>query len=330
MRVQHILKASAMIIASLAALPLAAQTTSTGSGQAYPARTVRVVVAFPPGAGVDIAIRLVTPKLSEAFGQPFVIDNRPGAGGNVGAEIAAHATADGYTLFGGGAPAAISQTLYPKLGYDLLKDFDAIALVATVPLVLVVHPSLPVTSARNLAALARAKPGELTYASTGSGSTPHLTAEMLKMHAGMQIVHVPYKGTPAAVTDVVAGRVTFMFANSLSVLPQVQSGRLRALAISSAKRSALTPNLPTLAETYPGFESGTWYAFAAPAGTPRDIITRLNGAIVKALQMPDVREKLQAQGAEILSGTPEEAGSFIRSEVTKWGKVVKASGARAD
>ena len=330
MRVQHLLKSLAIIVSSLASFPLAAQTASTGSGLMYPAKTVRVVVAFPPGAGVDIAIRLVTPKLSEAFGQPFVVDNRPGAGGNVGAEVAARASADGYTLFGGGAPAAISQTLYPKLGYDLLKDFDAVALVATVPLLLVVHPSLPVKNAKELAALAKAKPGELTYASTGSGSTPHLTAELLRMNAGIQIVHVPYKGTPAAVTDVVAGRVTFMFANSLSVLPQIQSGRLRALGISSAKRSVLTPNLPTLAETYPGFESGTWYMFAAPAGTPGDIITRLNAAIVKALQMPDVREKLQAQGAELLSATPQEAGRFIRAEVVKWGKVVKASGARAD
>jgi tripartite-type tricarboxylate transporter receptor subunit TctC len=318
------------VIAAFTTWPVAAQTGAPGPGQAYPARSVRVVVAFPPGAGVDIAVRLLTPKLTEAFGQPFVVDNRPGAGGNVGAEIAAHAPPDGYTLFGGGAPAAISQTLYPKLGYDLLKDFDAIALVATVPLLLVVHPSLPVRNAKDLAALAKAKPGELTYASTGSGSTPHLTAELLKMNAGIQIVHVPYKGTPAAVTDVVAGRVTFMFANSLSVLSQIQSGRLRALGISSAKRSPLTPNLPTLAETYPGFESGTWYAFVAPAGTPREIISRLNAAIMKALQMPDVREKFQAQGADILSGTPEEAAKFIRAEVVKWGKVVKASGARAD
>jgi tripartite-type tricarboxylate transporter receptor subunit TctC len=279
---------------------------------------------------VDIAVRLVAPKLTEALGQQFVADNRPGAGGNIGAELAARAAADGYTLLAAGAPAAISQTLYPTLRYDLLKDFEAIALVASVPSILVVHPSLPARSVRELIALARSKPGELTYASTGNGSTPHLTAEMLKMHSDIQIVHVPYKGTPAAVTDLVSGNVNFMFANSLSVLPHVQSGRLRALAISSAKRSPLSPNLPTVAETYPGFESGTWYSFVAPSGTPQDIIARLNGVVVQALQMPDVRERFQAQGADLLSGTAQEAGAFIRSEVAKWGKVVKASGARVE
>jgi tripartite-type tricarboxylate transporter receptor subunit TctC len=298
--------------------------------QPYPVKAVRVIVPFPPGAGVDIAIRLITPKLTEAFGQQFVSDNRPGAAGNIAAEIAARAPADGYTLFAAGAPAAISQTLYPKLGYDLIKDFDAVALVATAPFVLVVHPSLPAKNVKELAALAKAKRGELTYASTGNGSTPHLTAELLKMQTGTQVVHVAYKGTPQAVTDLISGNVTFMFANTLSVLPHVQTKRLRALAISSAKRSALVPDLPTVAETYPGFESGTWYSFVAPAGTPREIIVRLNSAIVKAVDSPDVREKLQAQGAELLTGTPQDAANFVRSEVAKWAKVVKASGAKVD
>jgi len=322
MTVNQMWKAAALIIA--AAVPVAAWA------QAYPAKAVRVVVPFPPGSGVDIAIRLLTPKLSEALGQQFLSDNRPGAGGNIGAELAARAPADGYTLFAAGAPAAVSQTLYRKLGYDLLKDFEAIALVASVPLLLVVHPSLPVQSARALEALAKAKPGALTFASTGNGSTPHLTAEMLKMHTGIQILHVPYKGSPAAITDLLAGNVTLMFANSLSVLPHVKSGRLRALAISSRKRSALSPDLPTVAETYAGFESGTWYSFAAPSGTPREIVARLNAAIVKALQMPDVREKFQAQGADLMPGTPQEAAAFYRSEVEKWAKVVKASGAKVD
>jgi len=322
------LKALALIVAAAAASTASAQTASTG--HAYPVKAVRVIVPFPPGAGVDIAIRLVTPKLTEAFGQQFVSDNRPGAAGNIAAELAARAPADGYTLFAAGAPAAISQTLYPKLGYDLIRDFDAIALVATAPLILVVHPSLPAKSVKALEALARTKRGRLTYASTGNGSTPHLTAELLKMQTGMQIVHVAYKGTPQAVTDLLSGNVTLMFANALSVMPHIQSGRLRALAISSAKRSVSSPDLPTVAETYPGFESGTWYSFVAPAGTPRDIIARLNSAIVKALETPDVREKFHAQGAEILPGTPQESAGFIRSEVAKWGKVVKASGARID
>ena len=322
MRVKHFLYTFALIVAWAVPLKPLAQT--------YPAKPVRVIVPFPPGAGVDIAMRLVTPKLAEALGQQFVVENRAGAGGNIAAEVAARAPADGYTLFAAGAPAAISQTLYSKLGYNLLKDFDAIALVATVPLVLVVHPSLPVKSVQELVALAKAKPAALTYGSTGNGSTPHLTAALLRMRTGIDIVHIAYKGSPMAVTDLIAGNVTFMFANALSVMPHVQSGRLRALAISSAKRGAQAPNLPTVAEAYAGFESGTWYSFVAPAGTPRDIIARLNSTIVKALQMPEVREKLQAQGAEILPGTPQEAAGFIRSEVAKWRKVVKASGARVD
>jgi tripartite-type tricarboxylate transporter receptor subunit TctC len=275
-------------------------------------------------------MRLVAPKIADALGQQVVIDNRPGAGGNIAAEIVARAPADGYTLFAGGAPAAISQTLYPKLSYDLLRDFDAVALVASVPNVLVVHPSLPAKSIKELVAIAKARPGQLTYASTGSGSSPHLIAEMLRMYSGIVIVHVPYRGTPPAVTDVVAGQVTFMFANALSVLPQVQSRRLRALAITSAKRSPIAPELPTVAETYPGFESGTWYALAAPAGTPKDIVSRLNDAVTRAVQLPDVRDKFMAQGAELLSGSPQDAAAYFRAEVAKWGKVVKASGARAD
>jgi tripartite-type tricarboxylate transporter receptor subunit TctC len=291
---------------------------------------VRVIVPFPPGAGVDITTRLVIPKLSEALGQQFIADNRPGAAGNIGAEIAAHAPNDGYTLLAGGAPQAISQTLYPKLGYNLVEDFDPVAFMASVPFMLVVHPSLPARTVKDLVALAKAKRGELTYASTGSGSTPHLTAEILKSVSGIDIVHIPYKGTPAAVTDLLAGNVTMMFANSLSVLPHVQSGRLRAIAVTSAKRSAVAPNLPTVAETYPGFESGTWFALFAPAGTPREIIARLNAVVSKAVQMPDIRQRFMAQGAETMSGTPEQVAAYVRAEVAKWDKVVKASGAKVE
>ena len=322
MRVCTLSIAFAIVIAG--ALPAALHA------QSYPVKPVRIIVGFTPGAGVDIAIRQIAPRIGEALGQQIVIDNRPGAGGNIGAELAARAPADGYTLFAGGAPAAISQTLYSKLGYDLLKDFETVALVASVSNVLVVHPSLPAKNVKDLVAIARARRGELSYASTGSGSTPHLIAEMLRMHAGIQILHVPYKGTPQAVTDLLAGNVTFMFANTLSVLPHAQSGRLRALAITSAKRSPIVPNLPTVAETYPGFESGTWYGLMAPANTPREIITRLNEVVTRVMQLPDIRDKFIAQGAEPLSGTPQEAAAFTRAEVAKWGKVVKASGARAD
>ena len=298
--------------------------------QSYPVKPVRILVGFTPGAGIDIAMRLIGPKIAEVLGQQIVIDNRPGAGGNIAAELGARAPADGYTLFAGGAPAAISQTLYSKLQYDLLKDFEAVALVASVPAMLVVHPSLPARNLKEFVAIAKARPGQLTYASTGSGSSPHLIAEMLRMHSGISILHVPYKGTPQAVTDLIAGNVTFMFANALSVLPHVQSKRLRALAITSAKRNAVAPELPTVAETYPGFESGTWYALAAPTGTSREIINRLNEAVTRVMQQPDVREKFMAQGAEVLSGSPQDAAAYFRAEVAKWGKVVKASGATAN
>ena len=312
------------------ALTLSALAPLHSLAQAYPTKTVRVIVPFPPGAGVDITTRLVLPKLSEAFGQQFIVDNRPGAAGNIGAELAARAPADGYTLFSGGAPSAISQSLYPKLNYNLIKDFEPIALMASVPFILVVHPSLPAKNVKDLVSLARSKRGELTYASTGSGSTPHLAGEILKGMTGIDIVHIPYKGTPPAVTDLISGNVTFMFANSLSVLPHVQTGRLRALAVTSAKRSSTTPSLPTIAETYPGFEASTWFALFAPTGTPREIITRLHAAVSKAVQMPDVREKFAAQGAETMSGTPEQVAAHVRSEVAKWAKVVKTSGAKVE
>jgi tripartite-type tricarboxylate transporter receptor subunit TctC len=319
-----------MRLIKAAAFAFAACVPSAALSQSYPSKTVRVIVPFPPGSGVDITTRLVIPKLSDAFGQQFIADNRPGAAGNIGAELAARTAPDGYTLLSGGAPSAISQSLYPKLGYNLIKDFEPIAFMASVPFMLVVHPSLPVKNVKDLVALARSKRGALTYASTGSGSTPHLTGEILRNLTGIDIVHVPYKGTPPAVTDLISGNVTFMFANSLSVLPHVQSGRLRALAVTSIKRTATTPALPTLAETYPGFESATWFALFAPAGTPREIIMRLNAAVNKAVQMPDVREKFVAQGAETLSGSPEQVAAYVKSEVAKWAKVVKASGAKVE
>ena len=311
---------------AIAALPCAALAQAT----AYPAKAVRIIVPFPPGSGADITTRLVAPKLSEALGQQFIVDNRAGAAGNIGAEVAARSPADGYTLLTAPASTAISQTLYQKLSYDLLKDFEPVALMAGVPFMLVVHPSLPTKNVKDLVALAKARPGQLTYGSTGNGSSPHLTTEMLKLVAGVDIVHVPYKGTPPAVTDLLSGNITFMFANSLSVLPHVQTNRLRALAVTSAKRSASTPNLPTVAESYPGFESGTWFALLAPTGTPRDVINRLNAAVSKVVQLPDVREKIVAQGGEPLSGTPQQVGAYIKSEVAKWGKVVRASGAKVE
>ena len=321
---------AALLTAALFPAALHAQTTSAGSGQAFPAKPIRVLIGFTPGAGVDIAVRLIGPKMGDALGQSILVDNRPGAGGNIAAELAARAPADGYTLLANGAPAAIAQTLYSKLSYDLLKDFEAVALIASVPQLLVVHPSLPAKSVKDFVAIAHVRRGELSYATTGSGSTPHLTAEMLRMQTGIQILHVPYRGTPPALTDLIAGNVTFMFANILSVLPQVQNGRLRALAITSAKRSTVTPGLSTIAETYPGFESGSWYALFAPSGTPKEAVARVHDAVTRAMQLPEVRDKFIAQGAEPLSGTPQDAAAYTRAEVAKWGRVVKASGARVD
>jgi tripartite-type tricarboxylate transporter receptor subunit TctC len=301
------------------------------SAQNYPTKPVRIVVGFPPGAGSDIVTRLVTPGLSKALGQQFVVDNRAGAAGNIGAEAVARAPADGYTLLTMTASLAIGPALYRKLPFDVIKDFDPAVLLASVPFVLVVHPSLPVRSAKELAALAKARPGQLTFASTGQGSSPHLTGEMLRMQAGIDLLHIPYKGTPQATTDLISGQVTMMFANTLSVLPSVRSQRLRALAVTSAKRATAAPEVPTMMESgYNDFESGTWFALAAPAGTPRDIIQRLNAEAGRVIQQPDVREKLAAQGAEPMSGNVEQTVAYARGEIAKWARVVKASGIKVE
>lgn len=303
----------------------------TASAQSYPAKAVRIVVPFPPGAGADIVTRLIAAKLGSAFGQQFVVDNRAGAAGHIGAEVAAHAAPDGYTLLSTPASIVISRSLYPKLNYDIEKDLDPVVLIASAPFVLVVHPSLPARNVRELIALARAKPGELYYASTGNGGTPHLATEIFKMQAKIDIVHVPYKGTPPAVTDLLSGQVQLMFANTLSVLPHVRSGRLRALAISSSKRSAAAPELPTVAESgMPGFDVSTWFGMLAPRGTPKEIIDRLDGEVRKIVRMADVRARLISQGADPIGSTPEEFRAYLKSELVKWEKAVKAVGVRIE
>lgn len=312
-------------------LALAAAGPQTAPAQSYPAKAVRIVVPFPPGAGADIVTRLIAVKLGSAFGQQFVVDNRAGAAGHIGAEVAAHAAPDGYTLLSTPASIVISRSLYPKLNYDIEKDLDPVALIASAPFVLVVHPSLPVRNVKELIALARAKPGELYFASTGNGGTPHLATEIFKMQAKIDIVHVPYKGTPPAVTDLLSGQVQLMFANTLSVLPHVRSGRLRALAISSSKRSAAAPELPTVAESgMPGFDVSTWFGMLAPRGTPKEIIDRLDGEVRKIIQMADVRARLISQGADPIGSTPEEFRTYLKSELVKWEKAVKAVGVRIE
>ncbi len=313
------------VIGALALIATAA------SAQVYPSKPVRVVVPFPPGAGVDIVARTIIPRLAETMGQQFIVDNRAGASGNLGAEVAARAPADGYTLLFTPASVASSQALYQKLGYNLEKDLDPVATCASAPFVLVVHPSLPVKTVKELIAMAKAKPGQLLFASTGNGGSPHLATEMFKLQAKIDIAHIPYKGTPPAVTDLIAGQVSMMFANTLSVLPYVNAGRLRALGISSAKRSAAAPALPTIAESgMPGFEAITWFGVLVPATTPREIITRLNAELRKIVQTKVVSDLLIGQGADPLPSTPEEFQARIKSDISKWSATIKAAGVRAE
>jgi tripartite-type tricarboxylate transporter receptor subunit TctC len=315
---------------TLAAAALAFATAIV-CAQSYPVKPVRVLVGFPPGAGVDITTRLFTPKLAEALGQPFVVDNRPGAAGNIAAEVAAKTPPDGYSILSASAPIVMSQALYSKPGFNLERDFEPIGMMASAPFILVVHPSLPARSLKEFVALAKSRPGQMAFASTGNGSTPHLSMEMLKAQAGINLVHVPYKGTPQAVVDLLSGQVQAMFANTLSVLPHVKAGRLRALAISSAKRSAAAPELPTVAESgMPGYESGTWFGMFAPAGTPREIISRLNGEINKIVATAEMKSRLVAQGADPISVTPEQFRAFVKNELARWGKIVKTVGIKVD
>lgn len=311
-----------------ASLALAA---AVGVAQPYPAKSVRIVVGFPPGAGVDITTRLVAPKLAESLGQPFVVDNRPGAAGNIGAEVAAKAPPDGYALLSASAPIVMSPALYKSLNYNLERDFEPIGLMASAPFILVVHPSVPARTVKEFVALAKSRPGELAYASTGTGSTPHLSMEMLKAQAGVSMIHIPYRGTPQAVADILSGQVQAMFANTLSVLPLVKAGRLRAIAISSAKRSGAVPGLPTVAESgLAGYESGTWFGLLAPAGTSREIVYRLNAEIVRVMATPDMKTRLLEQGADPVTGTPDQFRAFLKSELARWGRLIKAIGIRAE
>ena len=318
-------------IAKLVTVVVFGLSACAAGAQSYPVKPVRVVVSFPAGAGVDIVARTVTPRLTEAFGQQFIVDNRAGASGNLGAEVAAHAAPDGYTLLFTPASVASSQALYQKLGYNLERDLVPISIVASAPFVLVVHPSLPVKNVNDLIAMAKAKPGQLLYASTGNGGSPHLASELFKLQAKIDIVHIPYKGTPPAVVDLIAGQVSMMFANTLSVLPYVNSGRLHALAISSAKRSAAAPALPTIAESgMPGFETSTWFGMMAPTGTPADIVTRLGSALRKIVQTKTVADALIAQGADPIGSTAEEFQARIKSDIDKWARTIKAAGVRAE
>ncbi len=297
----------------------------------YPAKPIRVIAPSSPGSGVDIVSRLVAQKLGANLGQQVVVENRAGAGGNLGAEVAAKAAPDGYTLFMATPSHAINPALYRKLNYDSIRDFSPVGLVMTGQYVLVAHPSLPAKSVKELIALARARPGQLNYASAGNGNATHLAGELLKSLAKVDIVHVAYKGSGPALVDLISGQVHFMFPNLVNSLPHIATGRLRALAVTGAKRATAAPLIPTLIEAgVPGYTVMSWYGMLAPAGTPQAVIGRLNSELVKVLRSPDVKERLAGQGADPAEGTPEEFSAFLREEIAKWGKVVKAANISAE
>ena len=299
--------------------------------QSFPLKPLRMVVAYPPGGPVDVVARSLGLALQEPLGQPVVIENRAGAGGIVGTEFVARAAPDGYTLLLTSTPLAIQETLYAKLPYAALRDFALIADAGSGPQMLVVHPDVPAKTVQELVALAKARPGKLNYASPSSGGANHLAGEMLKSMAGIDVVHVPYKGGAPAEADLLGGRVTFMFHSLPAAMQQVRAGRLRALAVTSPQRVRTAPEVPTVAESgLPGFEVTSWYGVVGPAQLPREIVTRVNSAVNQALANPQMVERLASLGVEATPKTPEQFGEFVRRDIGKWAKVIKDSGATAD
>ncbi len=301
------------------------------AGVAYPVRPIRIVVPYPPGGFNDTLGRTLAAKFTEAWGQPSFVENKPGGNTLIGCDYVAKSAPDGYTLLVVAFPFAVTPSLFKHMPYDTLKDFAPIILAASSPNLLVVNPQVPVKSVADLVALAKSKPDGLSYASTGNGSSNHISMELFKSLAGVQILHVPYKGSAPAVTDLLGGQVQVMFDNAPNVLPQVKAGRLRALATSGAKRTPLAPDLPTVAESgVPGYELEVWFGLVAPAGTPREIVEKLNAEVTTILAMPDVRERFLAQGVEPLGSTPAQFAEHIRAQMAKWGKVVREAGVKAE
>jgi tripartite-type tricarboxylate transporter receptor subunit TctC len=323
-----------LMFATLAALSggaSLAQPTSTGSGQAFPAKPVRVVVAFPPGGGVDIVARVVGPKLTESWHQQVIVENRAGASGMIGTEVAARAAPDGYTVFiGTMGNLAVNQHLFPKMPVDPLRDFAPITLVVAVNFVMVSHPSLPVRNVKELIALAKAHPGQINYASSGAGGAPHLAGELFKRMAQVNLTHIPYKGSGLSFQDLLGGHVSLTFDSQVQSLPYIKSEKLRALAVLGKTRSPLLPGVPTVGETVPGYDLTNWFGLVAPAATPHETIAKLHDDWAKALLNPEVRSKLTSMGADVVGNTPEQFGAFMRSESAKWAKLVKEADIRAE
>ena len=304
--------------------PLGAQT--------YHAKPIRFIVPFPVGGIADVFARVIGAKFNEAWGQQVVVENRTGAGGNIGAEAAAKSPPDGYTiLMGSIGTHAVNVSLFSKLPYDPVRDFSPVSLVMEADGLLVLHPSVPAKSVKELIALARSRPGQLTYASAGNGTAGHLAGELFKIMANVDMVHIPYKGNVPAITDLIGGQTSMLFATMPTVLPQVQAGRLRALAVTGAARSPAAPELPTIAESaLPGFDVTNWIGIFAPAATPREIVLKLNGEANRTMQMPEIRSRLTSEGARFTAKTPEEFAAFVKAEIAKWAKVVKSAGIRVD
>ena len=306
-------------------------TPLTAAAQQYPTKAIRFVVPFAPGGGTDIIGRVVAQALNDALGQPVVVDNRGGAGSTLGTEIVAKSPADGYTILFGNISLAFNATLYTKLRYDTIRDLAPISLSAVQPNILVIHPGLPAKNLKEFIELARAHPGKYNYASAGTGSGTHLAAELLKLQTKIDIVHVPYKGTGPALTDLLGGQINMMVSTFASALPHVKSGRMRALGVTTAKRSPAAPDVPTLIEGgVAGYDYSTWYGLLAPAGTPKPIIDMLNATNRKVLARDDIKQKLESQGVDPIVNTPAEFSAYMKSETEKWGKVVKATGAKAE
>ena len=315
--------AAAWLIAALPAI--------AADAQSYPSKPIRIIVPFPPGGISDVMSRVFGQKFTDAWNQPVIVENRAGAGGNIGTEIVAKSPPDGYTLVMGSIGThAVNVSLFSKLPYDPVRDFAPVALVIEADGLLVLHPSVPVKTVKDLIALARARPGQLVYASAGNGTAAHLAGELFKSMAKIDLVHVPYKGNVPAISDLVGGQTSMLFATLPTVLPLAKAGKLHALAVTGAQRNPTVPDVPTMADTLPGFEVTNWIALFAPAGTPGDIVAKLNAEIMRIMRLPDVQSRLVNEGAKFTPNTPSEFAAFVKSEITKWGKVIKNSGARVD
>lgn len=312
------------------ALAALATTAHAQNAANYPERPIRVIVPFAPGGGLDISTRLIGQKLTEKWGQNIVVDSRPGAATIVGTQIASKAPADGYTLLMITTTFAINPGLRANLPYDPLKDFTSVTQLNSQPNVIVVAPSFAAKSVKELIAMAKAKPGELTFASPGAGSAPHLAAEMFQRAAGINMIHVPYKGIPPAVTDILGGRVAMLFTTTISAAPHIKAGKLRAVALTSAKRQASMPDVPTIAETIPGYRAEAFQGMVAPAGVPQAIVNKLAAEVARIVKLPEVSQRFQLDGAEAVGSTPKEFAAFLRTEMQKWSKVIKDAGIKAE